>query len=449
MLRIFVFLSCILGLLSEVEAQLVDSTKNKIVNAEALTEFYQKLAAAKEGNGSVNILHIGDSHIQAGFLTGTLRRAFQEEYGNAGRGLVFPYRLARTNGHLDVRFTSDVSWNRYRIITNDAPNVGVSGATIYTNSPFFTVQLRTDSQSEFNEIEVFGEGLEQVKLAIPKVKGKKLQPQTIRKTHVVKPGDVLGKIARKYHVSVKQLKLWNKLRSTMIRIGQKLLILKKTKTPKFNPNDFQWVDAYEHTDNSLKATLSENTFELYLIKQNSEENKEVRLYSLHLKNGGQGVTYEGIGYNGAKYVDYLNSPRFFEQLGQRFQPDFLIVSLGTNEAFDTVYQLAQFREDVTSFLQKVIAQTGCSQVLLTTPPSALRKRKYPNKKLQQYSQVLQEIAQENNYAVWDLFAVMGGGNGMKKWYKAGLAGKDRIHFTESGYRLQGELLYDALHQKGE
>ncbi len=51
---------------------------------------------------------------------------------------------------------------------------------------------------------------------------------------------------------------------------------------------------------------------------------------------------------------------------------------------------------------------------------------------------------EKNYAVWNLFEVMGGKNGMKRWYKANLAGKDRIHFTKAGYTLQGELLYEAL-----
>ncbi len=40
----------------------------------------------------------------------------------------------------------------------------------------------------------------------------------------VKSGDVLGKIASDYGVNVKQLKEWNGLRGTMIRVGQKLKI---------------------------------------------------------------------------------------------------------------------------------------------------------------------------------------------------------------------------------
>lgn len=40
----------------------------------------------------------------------------------------------------------------------------------------------------------------------------------------VKSGDVLGKIARRYGVSVSQLKMWNNLHSNTIKIGQKLRI---------------------------------------------------------------------------------------------------------------------------------------------------------------------------------------------------------------------------------
>ena len=42
----------------------------------------------------------------------------------------------------------------------------------------------------------------------------------------VKSGDTLGGIAKKYRVSVKNIQKWNKLKSTTIRIGQKLKIYK-------------------------------------------------------------------------------------------------------------------------------------------------------------------------------------------------------------------------------
>jgi membrane-bound lytic murein transglycosylase D len=42
----------------------------------------------------------------------------------------------------------------------------------------------------------------------------------------IKEGDNLGSIALKFHVSVKQLKSWNGLKSDFLRAGKTLKILK-------------------------------------------------------------------------------------------------------------------------------------------------------------------------------------------------------------------------------
>ena len=39
---------------------------------------------------------------------------------------------------------------------------------------------------------------------------------------------------------------------------------------------------------------------------------------------------------------------------------------------------------------------------------------------------------------------MGGIKSSEKWVEAGLMKKDRIHFTNDGYSLIGDLLYNAI-----
>jgi len=46
-------------------------------------------------------------------------------------------------------------------------------------------------------------------------------------THIVKKGEIVGKIARKYHISVKELMAWNNLRSNELKYKQKLVIWKE------------------------------------------------------------------------------------------------------------------------------------------------------------------------------------------------------------------------------
>ena len=55
-----------------------------------------------------------------------------------------------------------------------------------------------------------------------------------------------------------------------------------------------------------------------------------------------------------------------------------------------------------------------------------------------------ELAKKYDAAVWDQFDVMGGLHSMRDWEKAGLAKKDKVHFTNEGYQLLGDLLYNAL-----
>jgi len=45
-----------------------------------------------------------------------------------------------------------------------------------------------------------------------------------RNIYYVRNGDVLGTIAHRFGVSVKNLREWNNLRSNMIRVGQRLVI---------------------------------------------------------------------------------------------------------------------------------------------------------------------------------------------------------------------------------
>ena len=87
----------------------VNETANYIHYKEQLSPFFEKLRQLKNGEISrLHILHIGDSHLQAGFLPGELRYLLQATFGNAGRGLVFPYQIAKTNAPFDIRTESNI-----------------------------------------------------------------------------------------------------------------------------------------------------------------------------------------------------------------------------------------------------------------------------------------------------------------------------------------------------
>jgi len=63
----------------------LEADKAVIQHHEELKSFFRKLSLLKTQNkGTVNIVHLGDSHIQAGYFSGIVRRGLRQYFGNAG-----------------------------------------------------------------------------------------------------------------------------------------------------------------------------------------------------------------------------------------------------------------------------------------------------------------------------------------------------------------------------
>ena len=90
----------------------------------------------------------------------------------------------------------------------------------------------------------------------------------------------MGKIAAKYHVTVNQLKKWNHLRSTNLRIGQKIRIYKGGGAP---------------TASAVKSASSQLSYTDYTVKAGDS------LYSIAKKFPGMTaekiMKFNGIGEN--------------------------------------------------------------------------------------------------------------------------------------------------------
>ena len=131
---------------------------NRVQNGSDLDHFYEKLYRLKTtGSGTVSIVHIGDSHIQADFLSGVVRAGLQEYFGDAGRGLVFPYQLAKSNAPQDISSSSNTIWQYNRVAHPEIPiSPGISGYSIKTNSSGASINLSLRSGfSPFRRLKFF------------------------------------------------------------------------------------------------------------------------------------------------------------------------------------------------------------------------------------------------------------------------------------------------------
>jgi len=417
---------------------------NHIYNAKVLESVFNKLKENEIGsNQKINIVHIGDSHIQGDLMTNKIRKILQQQFGNAGRGLVFPYQLAKTNGSYNERFYSNRTWESYRnIYPVKSRPVGLSGIGLWRDNAGFAVQLNIkDPAYKFNTIHIITpQNQNMFDLAISSQTN--IIHSTERKviTHKIKKGQAISVIADKYNISVADIKKANNLKSNNIRAGRTLKIPtnetrpKEIKNSEFVPLNIE-TDAFSHYYKSEKALDK-----IYLIPNKSAS--EYELNGLVLQKDAAGITYSGIGVNGAKFSDYNKYPLFFEQL-KSLHPDLLIFSLGTNESYDNMEASAYMRE-LREFISNLKEQKIDVPILVMTPPPSLHRRRKPNVYVKEYAERINSAAEKEDYAVWDLYDEFGGITGVRRLRSEGLIGPDFVHYSKKGYEKQGKLFTEAF-----
>ncbi|MBW3519773.1 GDSL-type esterase/lipase family protein [Flavobacterium sp. NKUCC04_CG] len=418
--------------------------ENEILNTEVLEPFFQKLNDLKKNqSGKINIVHIGDSHIQADLFTGKIRERLQTEFGNGGLGFSFPYKLAKTNGNSFVQYSSNIEWNSYRnIYPLNGSLVGLSGIALAAKKDDFVIEITMrDARFQFTKMKIFTPGNENmfdVATASKTIMVEQKVPQKIN--HRIKKGEAIGSIAKKYGVTLEQIKKANSLKGNLIQAGKVLYIpsnLIETKAiarSEFIPLETVAKKQYREFINS------EELSKIYLLP--SKKAETYNLNGLVFENEQAGIIYHSIGVNGAKFSDYNKYKLFFEQI-KGLAPDLVVISLGTNEAFDKM-GTANYQEQMNFFIDQIKKDNPRASILITTPPPSLFQKKIPNSYSEGYADSILEDAVAQQYAVWDVFHILGGINSVNENYDKGLVSRDYVHYSKSGYEYKGELFANAL-----
>lgn len=416
-----------------------------LYNYEILKPFFEKLTALETFNDrKINIVHIGDSHIQADAMTHLVRQQLQNRFGNAGLGFVFPYSLIRTNGGRNVRFSSNITWDSQKITeTKDFSNIGLSGYSLTTKKKNFLIEVEVKNQEYgFNTLKIITPNNQQMfDLATNNgtVALKPSQPKTI--SHKIKKGETLYAIAKKYKITVSKIQKANNLKNTNIRVGATLKI--PTTEMEAKPVDLSNFDVISSPNALFSYYMYENlnvSDKIYLTP--NPKSDDFSLNGIVLENNQSGVIYHNIGINGVRLSDYNKSQLFFQQL-KALEPDLIIISLGTNESFGK-WSAQEFYTQMKHFMDSIRVNYGQSPVILTSPPPSLFKKQNPNPFPAEYASTLINNSVPEGYAVFDLYQAMGGSSAMQRLTGLNLIAKDRIHYTASGYEEQGILFFESL-----
>lgn len=342
----------------------------------------------------VSVIHLGDSHVQAGFLTEALRIPMQKAWGNAGRGLITPLKITRTNEPSDYRFTTPDKWRYNRCIIGKefSSRVGVGGILIEPVTESINLTIETMSRH-----------------------GEDVKFNRLRLFHA--PTD-----------SFPQLLLDNEPDGLAVH------------SPAAGETCYSW--------DTLTNTIS-------LKGKNSLEPANAAIYGAALENGLNGIIVHTIGNNSATYDCYNRTEEYGKKLAS-LAPQLVIISLGTNESVSSVFNRERLEQQIDCLIQSIKKESPKTLFLLTTPAdNKLRKRRrnkrgrrvtyyVENPNLPLVTETIKDYGAKHNIAVWDWYTIAGGKGAYKTWIKEEGMRNDHIHYTPKGYTVQGNLLFQSI-----
>ena len=354
-----------------------------------LVPFFQKFdEVVNTGEGNVNILHLGSSHVQAGTLSHTIRRNLLLSFPHliARRGMIFPYSAAnKCNNPADYKVKRSCEFQLIRNVYQEhLTPLGATGIAVYVQGQPAEIKITlSDEDVEFctNRIIVLGESND----------GRVVPWIRVDTTY--------------YYPVIKDLELRRFV---------------------FDVKDF--------TDS-------------FAVVIPCDSAQRFSLTGVFLDNDQPGLTFHSIGVNGADLDDYLRCP-YFELDMELLQPDMVIFGIGINDANSDNFDSLTFKNRYLQLIQRIQrVNPDCAFVFITNNDSykKLSRRNYAvNKNNLQVREVFYRLADLTQGAVWDQFDIMGGLKSMDKWRQHGYAQTDRIHFTVKGYKLLGDLFFNAF-----
>lgn len=334
------------------------------------------------GKNSLDILHMGGSHIQAGVFSGEMRKQFQSMLPEmqSYRGFLFPYRVAGTNNPSNYHIRYWGPWESCRNVQRQRNcTLGLSGMSVTTYTPGSGMRISNDPQYlsyEYSSVRIYCD----------------LDTTSFQ---IVPADSLYNRIINRENGYI----------------------------------DFQ----FESPQSSLSFTLMKT----------AEYQESFTLYGIEFVNSLPGIAYHTAGVNGADVPSY-NRCELLARHIRAVSPDLIIFSIGINDAYTTRFNKEAFKRDYRELINTIQSELPDIKIIFTTNNDSYYRRRFINKNAPEVREAMNELARHYNAVVWDMFGVMGGLNSISEWQKNGLAKSDGIHFTREGYTLISNLFFSAF-----
>lgn len=357
---------------------------------EAQNRFYAKLDSLLAGQrDNISIWQVGGSHVQGGFFSNRLMEHFHNLAGKGERGITFPRQLADTHQDSKYMMTAEGSWEApmlTKITGEPQMRYGITGFSARTADTCARIGLNTDPEKtgdwHFRKLRVLGYG-----------SSGHAYPQIMKDSSVIS-------------------------------------------------------HCFDSLTSSYLFELPEST-DSVTIDFVIPEGENFVLTGIQPITGRKGVDYFASGVNGAKTTTWCEKCEDLERDLRLVNPDLIIFGLGINDSAcdSTLFSAEKFKENYRNLITKARSVSPDCALIFITNNDSYRYRNGKlvyNDNLDEVRVAMMELAMEYGAGVWDLYGIMGDGGSVYTWRDEGLVGKDRLHFTPTGYRLLGDLLYEAI-----
>lgn len=339
-----------------------------------------------KGGKRLTILQLGDSHIQGDIASCATRSYLVEQFDLTlpARGFAFPYGVARTNEPLDFRST---------------------GSNRKGWSPTLSTKIRTPQPLGLSSSAI--------------------EAKNVNSTLHLRFLPERGYTALPNIVSILYAPSEN----------APLPLLNGTKPAMIDTTRGVATFQFSEPPSNLALTL----------KRNSTTDSPFRLLGFVFDNEASPLMYHAAGLNGADVNAFLRNTALPLEL-EILDPKVIIVSLGTNDAYNRNFDPLQFASNLRTLVQQLRSSCPEAFIILTTPNDHLLRNKEVNPRVDAASEVIRNVAMEQEVGLWDFNRIMGGSGSIHSWNNYGLTAKDCLHLSPQGYRLQGKLLGVALYR---
>jgi lysophospholipase L1-like esterase len=358
----------------------------------ALDAFFRRLSETKQGKSATltRIVHFGDSVVASDYVSGTLRRHFQKDFGDGGHG--------------------------FTLIANAWPAYFHEGISRYATSGWLISRIVGPVASDG------WHGLGGVSFRAP--------PHLLARIGTAKKGDVGRKVSRFELAYVESPDGGN----ADVRIDGRFVATLDTHGPvkRFRTAIYDVPDG-------------EHDFELQTTKGTS------RFFGLVLERATAGVVLDAIGIQGARirFLDKQDDAHFAEQLVWR-NPALVIYEFGANESADGyAYSMADYYSTMRAVIEqqkKALPEASCFVL------AAMDRASQKGTELKSLSIIpliveqQRKVASDLGCAFFDTFKAMGGSGSMPQWVRRGLGQSDLTHPSAFGADILGTWIYRALMQ---